>query len=47
MPHQLISDLKEGAAVHKQFFRVRSVEARTTSPANLFFRCSWATRPEP
>lgn len=36
MPHQLISHLKEGAAVHKQFFRVRSVEARTTKSGKPF-----------
>ena len=36
MPDQLISHLKEGAAVHKQFFRVRSVEARTTKSGKPF-----------
>jgi 3'-5' exoribonuclease len=36
MPHQLVSQLQEGAAVHKQFFRVRSVEARTTKSGKPF-----------
>jgi 3'-5' exoribonuclease len=35
MPHQLISDLKDGDAVH-QFFLVRQVESRTTKAGKPF-----------
>ena len=36
MSPQLVSQLQEGAAVHKQYFRVRSVEARTTKSGKPF-----------